>query len=296
METITKEVVWIDVDDLGIDTANVRGGDWDYDTEFVQDIKDNGIIAPLIVRKADPSTGVKYAITCGSRRYNGSIEAGLTEVPCFIEEMDDITAMGRSIAENIYNKSAPAWRYAVKIGEMYDLLNGSGKKEEIYAIIMQKTGFKRTSVREYIDIAGLPGEIIELMKEPAKRSELVKELLKGMATVATGEVLSYNKAVKIARELKDLPVEKMFDVAAYVIRLTKEVAFDIIERVVTYPTKTMEQIHQMVRSIPKGKRWVFEFGSHLVRALDEACEHKNRDRKTLVISYVEAGLRKDGFL
>ena len=293
---MTKEVVWIDVDDLGIDTANIRGGEWDYNEEFVQDIKNNGILSPLTVRPADPSTGVKYAIVCGSRRYNAAIEAGLTEVPCLTEEMDDVTAIGRSIAENIYNESAPAWRYAVKIGEMYERLNHRGRKEDIIKIIMGKTGFSRTSVQNYIDIAGLPGEIIELMKEPAKRSELVKELLKGMPVTGTDKPLSLDKAAKIARELKDFTLEKMFEVAAYVIRLTKEVAFDIIEKVVTYPKKTMGEIHRMVKAIPKGARWMFEFGSHIVMALDEACMRKNIDRKTLVVHYVEEGLRNDGFL
>lgn len=42
---------------------------------------------------------------------------------------------------------------------------------------------------EYLAIAGLPGEIIELMKEPAKRSELVKELLKGMPVTGTDNIL-----------------------------------------------------------------------------------------------------------
>ena len=291
-----KEVVWIDVDDLGIDMANIRGGEWDYDEEFVQDIKNNGINNPLHVRPADPSTGVKYAIVCGSRRYNAAIEAGLTEVPCFIEEMDDVTAMGRSIAENIYSRTAPAWRYAVKIGEMYERLNHKGRKDEIITIIMGKTGFSRTSVQRYIDIAGLPGEIIELMKEPEKRSELVKELLKGMPVTGMEKPLSIDKAAKIARELKEFPMEKMFEVAAYVIRLTKEVAFEIIEKVKTYPRKTMAEIHGIVRAIPKGAKWMFEFGSHIVMALDEACMRKNIDRKTLVVRYVEEGLRRDGFL
>ena len=292
----TKEVVWIDIDDLGIDTTNIRGGEWDYHEEFVQDIKNNGINNPLHVRPADPSTGVKYAIVCGSRRYNAAIEAGLTEVPCFIEEMDDVTAMGRSIAENIYSRTAPAWRYAIKIGEMYERLNHKGRKEDIIQIIMSKTGFSRTSVQNYLDITGLPGEIIELMKKPEKRSEVVKELLKGMPMIGTDKALSVEKAAKIARELKDFPMEKMFEVAAYVIRLTKETAFDIIEKVKTYPRKAMAEIHGMVRAIPKSARWVFEFGSHIVMALDEACMRKNIDRKTLVVHYVEDGLRGDGFL
>jgi len=139
---MVKEIVMIDIDDLGIDTLNIRGGEWDYDEELVQDVKNNGIDNPLLVRLAQ---GGKYAIVCGSRRYNAAIEAGLTKVPCFIEEMDDVTALGRTIAENIHRKDTPAWRYALKIGEMYERLNHKGDKEEVIKIIMRKTGFSRTS-------------------------------------------------------------------------------------------------------------------------------------------------------
>lgn len=121
-----REVVMIDIDDLGVDTLNIRGGDWDYNEEFVQDVRNNGINSPLLVR---PAEGGKYAIICGSRRYNAAIEAGLIEVPCFIEEMDDVTALGRTIAENIHRRETPAWRYAVKIGQMYERLNHKGNKE-----------------------------------------------------------------------------------------------------------------------------------------------------------------------
>lgn len=293
---MSEEVVMIDVDDLGIDMANVRGGEWSYNEGFVQDIKENKVNEPLIVRPAAPSSGAKYAIVCGSRRFNAAIEAGLTEVPCIIREMDDVTAMGRSIAENFYKESAPAWRYALKIGQMYELLNHKGKKEEVVQIIKAKTGFSRTSVLNYLDIAGLPGEIIELMKEPEKRSETVKELLKGMSVTDTGKVLSVDKAVKIARELKDFSLKKMFEVASYIIHLTKETAFEIIERVRSYPKMSMEKLHDMVLKIPKGVRWSFYFGSNIVRALDEACIRKNMDRRRLVEHYVEDGLRRDGFL
>jgi len=70
---MSEQIVWIDIDELGIDLMNIRGGDWDYDMEFVQDIKNNGIISPLSVRTTEPSTRVKYAIYCGGRRFNGAI-------------------------------------------------------------------------------------------------------------------------------------------------------------------------------------------------------------------------------
>ncbi len=292
---MSETVLSIDVDDLGIDTANIRGGEWEYDQELIDSIRENGVILPLVIRLAMPSTGVKYGIVCGSRRYNAGIEAGLTELPCILKEIDNVTAMGISIIENKHRKDIPAWRYALRIGEMFEQLNGNGKKEEIISIIANRTGFSKTSVRDYLLIAGLPGEVIELMKESANRSEVVKELLKG-TTAAVETTLSYNKAVKIARELRDASLEKMFEVATYVLGLTKDVAFAIIEKVMSYPMKSMKEIHRMIQEIPMGVRWVFYFGSNLVRALDEACIKKNIDNKSLVLNYVEEGLRRDGYI
>lgn len=293
---MSEQIVLIDVDDLGIDTTNIRGGEWEYDRDLVESIRENGVIEPLVVRRAKPDTDVKYAIICGSRRFNGSIEAGLTEVPCIIKDIDDLTAIGLSIMENKHRKDIPGWRYALKIGEMYERLNGKGNKTEIVSIIMIKTGFSRTSVQDYIEISGLPGEIIELMKEPGERSEIVKELLKGMPVTGKDKPLSYDKAVKIARELKNASFEKMFETAAYVRTLAKDTAFGIIERVMSYPMKSMEEIHTMVKSIPMGMRWMMYWGSDLVRAIDEACAKRQMDNKSLVIYYVEDGLRRDGFI
>lgn len=292
---MAKEVIWVDVDDLGIDAVNIRAGEWDYNEDFVRDIKDNGIRTPLIVRRASLETGKKYAIICGSRRYNAAIEAGLGEVPCFIEELDDVTAIGWTIAENKHRKDIPAWRYALKIGEMYERLNHKGKRAEIINIIKNKTGFADQTVYDYLDIAGLPSEIIELMKEPTRRSQKVKELLKEFPSDLE-KTLSYDKAVKIARELEGYPLEKIFEVAAYVIPLTRETAFDIIERVKVYPKKSMEEIREIVTGIPKGATWSFEFSSRIVMAIDEACMRKSMDRKSLVTYYVEEGLKRDGFL
>lgn len=293
---MAKEVVWVDVDDLGVDTVNIRGGEWDYDEDLVHDIKDNGIRTPLIVRRASPETGKKYAIVCGSRRYNAGIEVGLSKVPCFIEKLDDVTATGWTIAENKHRKGIPAWRYALKIGEMYERLNHKAKKSETVRIIMEKTGFSDHAVYDYLEICGLPAEIIELMKDPARRSEKVKELLKKFSEPGSEKILSFHKAAKIARELAGYPLEKMFEVAAYVLSQTKEVAFEIIERVKTYPKKSMEEIHRIVTGIPKGATWRFEFSSHIVMAIDEACMRKNMDRKSLVTYYLEDALKRDGFL
>jgi ParB/RepB/Spo0J family partition protein len=292
---MVREIVMVDVDDLGIDITNIRGGKWDYDEEFVEDIKKNSVLYPLIVRPADPKSGKKYAIVCGSRRYNAAIEAGLTEVPCIIEKMDDITALGRTIAENKHREDIPAWMFAVKIGEMYEKLDHKGEKSEIIKIIMGKTGFSDASVRNYLDVYGMP-EIVELMKEPAERSKKVTELLKSFQLMEAQKTLSLDKAAIIARELKEYPLRKRLEVAIFVLDKSVDTTREIVRLVRTYPKMAMAGLYEKLLGIPKGARWMFYFDSNIVRAIDEACMKKQVDRPTLVTGYVREGLKADGFL
>lgn len=296
MIDVAEKVVWVDVDDLGIDMANIRGGRWDYDGEFVRDIKENGVLNPLIVRPAAPRTRKKYAIVCGSRRYNAAMEAGLKKVPCFVEEMDDVTALGRTIAENKHRTDIPGWQYAVKIGQMYERLNGKGKKTEIVSIIMSKTGFKETTVYEYLDVYALPEEVFELMKEPAERSKRVKELLKASLPVSSEKTLDVKTAWLIARELRDFPKEKMFQFAAFVLDKSLDVAKGLVEIVKRYPKKSMDGVYDIWTGIPREVTWSFMFPADIARAIDEACMRKQVDRVNLVTGYVKKGLKDDGFL
>lgn len=285
-------VIMIDVDHLAIDKVNIRAGQWDGDVDLINDIRENGIINPLLVR---PIGHKKYAIVAGSRRYNAAIEAGLKEVPVFIEEMDDITAMGRSIAENAQRKDTPGWMYAETIGRMYHLLNGNGKKAEVVQKIMAKTGFGETTVYRYIEISSLPETVFELLKNPEERSEIVKELLKASSAAELG-VLDIMKAAKIAEALKGFPKEKMFEVASFVIGMNREIAFAIIDKVKTYPKEPLISIQEMITSIPRGGRYIFEFGSSITRGLDAAAMKKQLDVKSLVVYYVEKGLKNEGFI
>lgn len=294
---MSERVVMIDIDELGIDATNIRGGEWDYNDELIQSIRENGIIDPLIVRPAAPETGAKYAIICGSRRYNAAIEAGFKEVPAIVKEVDDITAAGISIMENKHRKDIPGWRYALRIGEMYEKLNHRGNKAEVIKILMSKTGFSDPSIRNYLDIAGLDPQIVELMKEPEKRSETVKELLKGSQVLGAEKTLTVEKAAILAREMKGYPLQKVFEVATVALSIPVKRIREFVEQVKVYPRMSAWDVYtQKVLEIPKGRIFSFEFSSPLVRALDEACLRKQIDRKALVITYVENGLRRDGFL
>lgn len=290
--------VWIGIEDLGVDVCNVRRGAWDHDMEFVADIRNNGIIHPLLVRPADPSTGKKYAIVAGSRRYHAAFEAGFSKVPCFIEEMDDVEAIGRSIAENRYSKNASDWHYVVSIGEMYELLKNNGDRNQVIETIMDLTGFLRPNVEDYLDASFLPCDSIELIKEPSGRSDEVQgQLQRGeMEAYYSTKSLDVKVAAEISRKSKGLTKERIFELAAEAIVVDKSVISDLIEAAITYPKKSMKDIKETVIGIPKGGGWVFDFDSDVIFAMNKACDLRKMDREVLVNYYVKKGLSDDGFL
>ena len=53
--------------------------------ELANSIKEYGVISPIIVRKKDE----KYEIIAGERRFLASLEAGLSEIPAIVKEMED---------------------------------------------------------------------------------------------------------------------------------------------------------------------------------------------------------------
>ena len=203
------KVLELGIDDLGIDKTNVRSGGWDNDEQLISSIKNEGVLAPLLIRSADSKTGFKYGIISGSRRYHASIEAGLKTVPCIIKDVDDVTAIGISIMENRHRTDVPGWVYAEKIKKMSELINHGATNSQKVKIIMAKTAFKKSAVYDYLDLLDLPEETFELMREPEERSKKVQELTKTFPPGGKEErPLSKDKAVKIATRLNDFSDEK----------------------------------------------------------------------------------------
>lgn len=67
-------------------------------------VKRIGLVQPLVVRALDPRTraagGGSFEIVCGHRRYRAAREAGLTEVPAKVVDLDDVQALEAMLTEN----------------------------------------------------------------------------------------------------------------------------------------------------------------------------------------------------
>ena len=73
---------------------------------FVESIKRHGVIQPLLVR----SRGGRHVVVAGRKRLAAALVAGLREVPCLVERVDDEDAQALATASNVPAVEPPAPR------------------------------------------------------------------------------------------------------------------------------------------------------------------------------------------
>ena len=76
--------------------------------ELSQSIESQGVIQPIVVRERavqDSTTGIKYEIIAGERRWRASQLAGLDSIPVVIKTMTDADAVAIALIENIQREN-----------------------------------------------------------------------------------------------------------------------------------------------------------------------------------------------
>jgi ParB family chromosome partitioning protein len=99
-------------------------------------IRKHGILEPIIVRPRDGS----YEIVAGERRFQAATQAGLTELPVTVRELDDRTTMEIALSENLEREDLSPIEVAVSFN---DYLTKFGTTQEELA---QRLGKDRSTV------------------------------------------------------------------------------------------------------------------------------------------------------
>lgn len=115
-------------------------------TELTESIKARGILQNLTVV---PAENGMYTVIIGHRRLAAAKQAGLTEVPCAVVDMDYKTQLSTMLLENMQRSDLTVYEQAQGMQMMFDL--GVPVAE-----IVEKTGFAETTVRKRLKIATLP--------------------------------------------------------------------------------------------------------------------------------------------
>jgi ParB family transcriptional regulator, chromosome partitioning protein len=117
--------------------------------ELAQSIKSNGIVQPVIVRKA----GSQYQLIAGERRLRAAKIAGLKTIPAVIRDVSEYKTLELALIENIQrqdlNPLEEATAYASLISE-FQLTQDE---------VAHRVGKDRSSVTNYLRLLKLPQEI-----------------------------------------------------------------------------------------------------------------------------------------
>lgn len=130
-------------------------------TELAKSIKARGILQNLTVV---PAENGMYTVIIGHRRLAAARQAGLTEVPCAMVDMDYKTQLSTMLLENMQRSDLTVYEQAQGMQMMFDL--GVPVAE-----IVEKTGFAETTVRKRLKIATLPTEQMQQAVERGGKLE-----------------------------------------------------------------------------------------------------------------------------
>jgi ParB family transcriptional regulator, chromosome partitioning protein len=123
--------------------------------ELAQSIRENGIIQPLVVRKA----GDRFQLIAGERRWRAARLAGLDKVPVVVQEFAEDRLMEIALVENIQREDLNP----IEVAQAFERLNKQFKLS--HEQIAQRTGKDRTTVTNLLRLLKLPGDIQILLAE-----------------------------------------------------------------------------------------------------------------------------------
>ncbi|MCU1328000.1 MAG: chromosome partitioning protein ParB [Bryobacterales bacterium] len=137
--------------------------------ELSQSIERDGIIQPILVRRAAPN---RYQIIAGERRWRAASAAGLSEIPVILRTANDEKVLELAIVENIQREDLNPVELAQAFQRMMTELELT--HEEIGA----KTGKDRATIANTIRLLHLPEEIQALVSTRKLTQGHARALLK----------------------------------------------------------------------------------------------------------------------
>lgn len=149
-------------------------------SELAESIKANGILQNLTVVPNDDNWD-DFTVIIGHRRLAAAKQAGLTELPCAIVEMTEKEQLSTMLTENMQRSDLTVYEQAKGFQMLIDL-------GDSVAEVVEKTGFKESTVRRRLKLA-------ELDEESFKDSQLRQP------TLADYERLNQIKNIDARNEL-----------------------------------------------------------------------------------------------
>ena len=123
-------------------------------SELTASIKNHGVISPILVREMGLN---KYEVIAGERRLRASKKAGLTTIPCLIDQKKDQDALESALIENLQREDLNA----VEEARGYDRLKREfGLTQDEVA---SSTGKARSTIANSIRLLNLSPKVLDML-------------------------------------------------------------------------------------------------------------------------------------
>lgn len=144
----------------------------DFDKEALDalaaSVKEKGVLQPLLVRDKKDGT---YEIIAGERRFRAAKQAGLTEVPVIVKEMDDREVLEVALVENLLRENLSSIEEAEGLQR---LINEFSHTQEALSEIIGKS---RSYITNTLRLLSLPKEVQQLVREGKLTAGHVRPLI-----------------------------------------------------------------------------------------------------------------------
>lgn len=151
-----SKIINIPLDKLKLHPQNVRKK-YEGIEELAESIKARGILQNLTV-VPDKSKEGTYIVVIGNRRLTAAKQAGISTLPCIVEEMEEKEQIETMLLENMQRNDLTVYEEAQGFQMVLDL----GETEEELA---KKTGFSKTTIRRRLNIAKLDEKLMSEKEE-----------------------------------------------------------------------------------------------------------------------------------
>jgi len=125
--------------------------------ELAESIKENGLLQPIILRKADDEGN--FEIIAGERRFRACKMAGLKEIPSVVKKINNHQALEIGIIENVQREDLSPVEEALGYKRLAEEFSYSQQQ------IAKKVGKSRSHVANILRILSLPEDVQEMLDD-----------------------------------------------------------------------------------------------------------------------------------
>ena len=136
--------------------------------ELAESIRRHGILQPLSVRRV----GTAYELIAGERRLRAGMQAGLTEIPCIVMNMDDQESGAASLVENLQRQDLDFIEEAQGIQKLMQL---HGMSQEQAARLLGKS---QSSIANKLRLLRHSPKVLAALRENELTERHARALLK----------------------------------------------------------------------------------------------------------------------